>query len=313
MHSLYVKKCAQETPPIMPEKCEVYSNIFHSFKLAFQQPKRDQCDICVAHKNTPNPTEKQIEEQRHHLAMKDKARDYKNEIKNIAKEDKNKKITAGCFDLQQVLNCPHGEASDFYYKRKLGLYNLSVYDLKSADGFCYMWPEHVAERGSNEMASCVLAYIKKKSEEGYKIIFLFSDNCAGQNRNRFIPTMMWHALNTLSLEKIEHCFLEKCHTQNENDSVHSSITNAAKKVEIYTPDQWYQTVRFARKRPCPYKVKEMTLASMFDFKGVAKKLKNLKTDNNDDKVMWSKIRTLKIIREDPNAFYIRAWWTPGQM
>ncbi len=305
MYNLYTQKCSNESPPIMPEKKEVYTNIFHSLNLAFHQPKKDQCDVCVAYKNTPNPTGKQAEEHQIHLDMKKRARDYKNEIKQMAKDDKDKKITAGCFDLQQVLQCPNGKASDFYYKRKLGVYNCSVYDLTTAEGFCYMWPEHLAGRGSNEIASCVLDYIKKKSEEGYKIVFLFSDNCPGQNRNRYIPTMLWYALNKFSMDKIEHSFLEMGHTQNENDSVHSIITNAAKNIELYTPEQWYQTVRMSRKKPAPYIVKEMALSSMFDFKGVASKLKNLKVDDNNDKVKWNKIKSITIKREDPNALHIR--------
>ena len=306
MYQLYVEKCAKETPPIKPEKRERYSNIFHSnFKLAFHQPKKDQCDVCVAHKDTINSTAYPLKEHEHRRQMKEKARNYKNAIKKMAKEDKDKKTTASCFDLQQVLNCPHGDASDFFYKRKLGVYNFSVYDLTSAAGYCYMWPEHIAGRGSNEMATCVMDYIKRKSQEGFKIIYLFSDNCPGQNRNRFIPTMLWYALSKYQLDKIEHSFLEKGHTQNENDSVHSSITRAAKKKDIYTPEQWCMTVKFARKNPSPYVVKEMTLNSMFDFKGMAKKFKNLKTDNKGDKTMWNEFRSLTTQKDDPNVMLIR--------
>ena len=43
--------------------------------------------------------------------MKNMAREYKNDIKKRAQTDETKSIAAGCFDLQQVLNCPKGEAS----------------------------------------------------------------------------------------------------------------------------------------------------------------------------------------------------------
>ena len=78
--------------------------------------------------------------------------------------------------------------------------------------------------------------------------------------------MLWHAINTLDgLSKLEYGFLEKGHTQNENDTVHSVITNSVKKVTLYTPEQWYQGVRMARNKPKPFNVKEMCLQDFFLF------------------------------------------------
>lgn len=87
-----------------------------------------------------------------------------------------------------------------------------------------MWPEHVSGRGTNEVASSVINYIKQKAEEGKNIVFLMSDNCPGQNKNTIMATMMWHCMRTLPLERLEHGFLEKGHTQNENDSIQATIT-----------------------------------------------------------------------------------------
>ena len=169
-----------------------------------------------------------------------------------------------------------------------------------------MWPEYISGRGANEISSCVLKFIKEKSEQGKNIIFLLSDNCPGQNRNRFMATMMWYALKTFRLEKTEHVFLEKGHTQNENDSVHSKITIAAKNTIVYTPDQWYTTVRMARRFPNPYKVTEMSHENMFDFKKMAgKNLRNFEMDDTGNKVMWTKIRSISIIKDDPNALFVK--------
>ena len=41
--------------------------------------------------------------------------------------------------------------------------------------------------------------------------------------------MLWYALQRFSLTCIEHKYLEKGHTQNENDTMHSSIESASKK------------------------------------------------------------------------------------
>ena len=53
---------------------------------------------------------------------------------------------------------------------------------------------------------------------------------------------------------ITHYFLEKGHTQNEGDSVHSVIEGATKRRNIYEPSQWYTLVALAKKANEPYEV-----------------------------------------------------------
>ena len=114
-------------------------------------------------------------------------------------------------------------------------------------------------------------------------IFLhfFSDNCAGQNRNRIVTMFSFAMKNYASLDKIEHCFLEVGHTQNENDSVHSVIAETAKKIPVYTPDDF------------------------FAFKEMSKGLKNLDLDEEDEKVAWSRIRVIAFNRADKDAMIVR--------
>ena len=61
-----------------------------------------------------------------------------------SQENKQPTVAAAAFDFEQILNCPHGQCSSFYYKRRLGVYNLSFYDYKERDVNCYMWPEFEA-------------------------------------------------------------------------------------------------------------------------------------------------------------------------
>ena len=62
-----------------------------------------------------------------------RARQIKNEAKKQSikgpEEDSPMPTTAAAaFDFEQILLCPHGESSAFYYKRRLGVYNFSIYD-----------------------------------------------------------------------------------------------------------------------------------------------------------------------------------------
>ena len=304
MYRLYIEKC--KASMVKPESREAYSNVFHTQNLAFLMPKKDRCDFCVGYENKREHTQNEIMEYNVHMKRKTLAREgWKDATQKLAMEKKDE-INSACFDLQQVLHCPHGQASEFYYKRKLGVFNLSVYDMASSEAYCYMWPEHITSRGPNEIASCVLSYIKTKVNEGQSIVFLTSDNCPGQNKNKPFACMLWHAINSLSgLKKIEYGFLEKGHTQNENDTVHSVITNSVKKVTLYTPEQWFHGVRMARTKPKPFNVKEMCLEDFFDFKNVAKSIKNFRLADDGSEVDWTILRHICVTKEDPNALLIK--------
>lgn len=131
------------------------------------------------------------------------------------------------FDLEKVLQTPQSEVSSFYYKRKLLTYNFTIYT-GTKEGYCFMWDESIGKRGSNEISTCILKFIKIMKERGIKEFSFYSDNCAGQNRNRFIYSMWEYAAYTIKVN-IVHTFLEKGHTQNEGDSMHATIECAKKK------------------------------------------------------------------------------------
>ena len=97
--------------------------------------------------------------------------------------------------------------------------------------------------GANEIASCIFDYIENMSEKGLKHFVFYSDNCMAQNKNTYYlyVSMLWYALHRFSLTCVEHKYLEKGHTQNENDTIHSSIESASKKISIYTTAQSCQT------------------------------------------------------------------------
>ena len=43
------------------------------------------------------------------------------------------------FDLQAVLTTSFAGDAQLYYKRKLSVYNFTIYDNSSASGHCYIW------------------------------------------------------------------------------------------------------------------------------------------------------------------------------
>jgi len=182
MHRMYKEMCA--TKGVHAQKEAVYRRIFNrKFNLHFFVPKKDQCDLCTEYRNTAGKSPALESKYRQHCDQKNLARQAKQTAKEAAAADQT--CMAICFDLQKVLNCPHGETSSYYYHRKLSLYNLSVYSLGTRHAYCYLWQtwkwkKSQAKRGCNEIASCLLKFVRSQVSVQQKHLTFFSDNCGGQ-------------------------------------------------------------------------------------------------------------------------------------
>jgi len=229
MHRMYEQYC-KENGMLKWANLTAYRRIFnYDFNIGFHIPKKDQCSVCETYKNTIQKTQEVEENKLKHdleknVSRKEKEMDKQNAI--------NGTIFSACFDLQAILITPDGEISNFYYKRRLATYNLTFYNMKNGDGACYVWNETIAKRGANEIGSCLLNFLQNyfngTTESPSNVIF-YSDNCAGQNKNKFITSLYIYAVLTMNIQSIRHKFLIVGHTQNEGDCMHYVIEKQKKK------------------------------------------------------------------------------------
>jgi len=300
MYKLYVAKCNERGKT--PGKKWLYENIFSTeFNLSFFKPKRDQCDFCEGFKNS-SPEEKAEKSEKYdeHISNKEEARNQKN--KDKAQSMDNKAHVTACYDLQKVLPLPKGEVSLFYYARKLACFNFTIFNLENRDGHCYMWNETISGRGANEIGSCIYAFLEDLTESRMvEDVVFYSDNCPGQNRNKYIAAMYLKAVASTNIQRITHKFLERGHTQNEGDSMHATIEKAIGKNSVYTPDQYYMIARTARQTP--YKVHEMQ--DFYNFKTLTENYNNWTIDETGKKVSWKVVRVLEVRKDDPNTLYYK--------
>lgn len=265
MYDLYQQKMIEnnvDSNLIVP--IQKYRKIFNEeYDLRFNTLKKDACDACVAFKNGTS-TEKNDLRQNHemHLKLKDRARDRKQEHK-VASQRSNS-ICASVFDYQKGIQLPRGNASSFYYKRKLVVHNFTVYDLKTKDPNNYVYDESLSGVGPNEVSSFLSLYIKEKVATGMKDFRFISDNCAGQQHNRFVFFFYVYMSHKLNID-VTHTFLVSGHTQNEGDTVHSVIERALGNNTFYTASEVYDMMRNARKIK-PYNVIEVNVNEIFNFK-----------------------------------------------
>ena len=89
-------------------------------------------------------------------------------------------LPGGVYSLN--LPCPNIQNSEIFYMRQMWLYNFGVHDNVDKTATMMVWEENEGKRGSCEVASC-LQRIFDVRRSGAKHLILWSDGCAGQNKN----------------------------------------------------------------------------------------------------------------------------------
>ena len=250
LHRDFVSECTKNNQP--SGKYQFFREIFkEDFDLSFFITKKDQCPECTVYDNASGVDKQSlVESYEKHILEKDLAR----KEKENDKENSPANTIFVCYDMQAVFQCPKGNASVFYYKSKLNVLNLTFYELKTKAVTCYVWHEGEADRGVNEIESCVLKFIEEKvsAARGEIDIIFYSDNCSGQQKNKFMISLYQYAIRKHpNIKSISHKFLIRGHTQNEGDSAHSTIEREVNRIlkggPIFTPDQFIAAIRSAKK------------------------------------------------------------------
>lgn len=114
LYDLYEKHCEEQQ--ISPLSICSFMKAMQEMNISIHRPKKDQCDLCCAHK-VGNISE---EEYRIHLAKKDQARNEKAKDKEAAMKGEFHLFT---MDVQAAKLCPMLFASKLYFRSKLQVHN----------------------------------------------------------------------------------------------------------------------------------------------------------------------------------------------
>jgi hypothetical protein len=245
LYDVYKSEC--QLGKIVSQK--IFSRIFKQMNLSVFTPRKDQCDLCLGHKN--GLIENNVYQE--HIEQKDCAREAKAADK--AASLKNPKLVVTTMDLQAVLLCPKSMSSATYYKRKLAVHNFTVYNVATKDTICYLWHEGEGGLEAHEFATMVVDFLESLPSDTEEVI-LWSDGCTYHNRNSTLASAIYQFITSNrnpNLREIHQKYLTRGHTQMECDSVHAAIESRARNIDIYTPTEWETVFRSARAAH-PYKV-----------------------------------------------------------
>lgn len=298
MYRLYTEKYED------PVSYEVYRRIFttHEPPLSMHTPKKDKCTLCMQFHDRNDPTIDDALSQKYHKHKEREQASLALKKATMNSPDVTKRTIT--FDLEAILMVPQASNSELFYKRKISIYNFTIYDSLS-NGFCYMWDEMNGKKASSEIFTCLYRYI---SELPNTVTHLttWSDTCSGQNRNKFLLAAMVFAVNSPNthVNLIDIIYLESGHSYMECDSMHSKIEKAKKNKRIYIPSEMRMIVEQARMKPKPFNVNVLNFNEFWDFKTLfTETIKNSTLTSNGEKVEYLKIKWFRFQRDSEEVLF----------
>ena len=273
LYALYQDYVTQLDPPIEPVSESYYRKVFTTeFNIGFAPARTDTCNTCdrlqgqIQHydaNQSPVPLEELQEVLGTHKEM---ARKGQNLLSAFSDDHGEKEeVLAACFDLQQTLPAPKLSSSMAYYKRKLWVYNLGIVNMKTKKATMYIWDEATAKRGSIEIASCLLHWINANYDpETHTDLLLYSDNCAGQNKNFNVVLLLLRLVHQKKFFNVRHHFLVPGHSYMPCDRQFGNIElNLRKHPNIETKADYVRLIRTAVRDG--FNIVELEQSDFLDF------------------------------------------------
>lgn len=125
-----------------------------------------------------------------------------------------------------------------------------MYTLSDRSVLNYIWHETNGTKGASEVAACLWQLLSNIPPEVSEVTF-YSDTASVQNRNTILSGMFLKFVSLPgNLKVINQKFMESGHSEMECDSVHSTIENRGRKIDIFAPDQWYKNCKIEQSSIC---------------------------------------------------------------
>lgn len=269
MYELYLAEVNRDDKPEDFKVAEcTYRHIFSTkFNLSFGHPRSDTCSTCELG---------EVDES--HVLSYRQAFDLQKSDRESSKLKSD--VAYVTVDLQQTMPLPKLSVSKAFYLRQMWFYNLGIHIVTNSKDYAqfFTWTENIACRGSNEVASSLLALIEfDQSLRNKSHLIIWSDSCSGQNKNSTMLFLYQYLILKGYFKVIEHKFPEVGHSFLDSDRDFGRIEKNLRKHElIFLPDQYREIIQSSGRN---YHVTDMT-SHFRNFKDLPKKLKLMNRKKN---------------------------------
>ena len=250
------------------KKCSLsyFDNVLHSLNIGFESPQVDKCTYCEKHKVKENHecTNETCEYSKH----RERSRIARENMISDSLQDTNKtKVVA--VDMQKILLIPKLPTKDYFFSRKLILFNETFADInpKSGNSYCFLWTEDHSGRKAKNIATTYVEFVIRCARD-YETIIFYMDNCNAQNKNKTLFTALSLLVNDKSVaaKAITLKYLEVGHTYMAADAVHAAITSKLNKQEyLYDKEDFVSLIERSQKKN---KVITLEYNEMYEFESL---------------------------------------------
>ncbi|XP_046684222.1 uncharacterized protein LOC124370001 [Homalodisca vitripennis] len=270
MHDMFLEK-HEDLKNIV--KYEYFLKYFRdNFGYRFGRPQVDVCSTCEElqtkiKSKTLNDNAKRTAAAEF-VVHKRRAKKFFSKLQEVKELSKAKPEVMGIvFDFMQNLPLPHLPVQEMFYLRKLWYYVFKIFDLKNDTAVFYNYPEGIANKGPDEVASFILNYVENFIPNTVTELHVFSDACGGQNRNHTLCRVLTALTMNNRFKIIHQYFPIRGHSFMPCDRTFAVIKRAVRRHDrIYSPDQYKDIIESAKKEVPTYKVIEVKNEDILDCK-----------------------------------------------
>lgn len=298
-HRLY--QAYNKLHPNVPVSYKFYKSTFLKRfpNLSFKQPRTDTCKICdklnclIKAKHINAVTHLEIHHRKAEAATQAMTEDI------ASSQLPGSDLHCISIDMQQVMFVPTLVHSEMFYRRQLSCYNFCIHLSNNNESYMCMWNESLGGRGGNEIASCIMKFVNAIALPKKDILTIWSDNCAGQNKNRMVLFILILLVTLGHFKQINHKFLMSGHSFLPCDRDFGVIEKRKKRCKSFVPEDLQKMVSTARTYPPFFNVISMDQINFLDIEKAADNIINTKK-LNISKAVW-----LRIESEDPGVIHTK--------
>lgn len=247
-----------------------YYKIFKErFSLRFGRPQVDTCVTCEALSvkiKSPclNEVAKRsaIAELIVHKRRSKKFYSKLDEIRSLCRKDNT--VVGLCVDFMMCLQLPDIPVQDIFYYRQLTVNLFCITNLKDNSCKLYIYHEGICRKGPNEVTSFIHDYISNYVSPNVKKLYLFSDGCAGQNKNHTLIRYCNALVETKRFNEVWQFYPVRGHSFLPCDRAFGVIKKEKKKFDrIYTVKQLVEIIANSSNN---FLIKVVQREDIIDFK-----------------------------------------------
>ena len=231
----------------------LYYEIFNTeFNISFGYPRSDICDTCERQQvelrmaeiaNNAAEVRKIKTANELHLRKADAFLVQLQETTENARCREVKDTVVLAMDYQKNLPLPLTGIGQEYYKRQLWIHNFCIHECVNEKATMFLYAEHYAGKGPNDVLSCLSFYVKSLPAEVTKIE-LFADYCFSQNKNRYLIAFFYALVHNGTIEEVNVHYPLPGRSRMPCDRDFGRIEKKKrKKDKVSLPSEWVELVR----------------------------------------------------------------------